>query len=71
MKPFIRSLNIRERKGYVFSVCYSCFVFFHLFIVKVAPWAYTDVVETHPIMTPSSNNKFFILFFIFNYFLLS
>lgn len=35
MKPFIRSLNIRERKGYVFSVCYSCFVFFHLFIVKV------------------------------------
>ena len=34
MKPFIRSLNIRERKGYVFSVCYSCFVFLHLFIVK-------------------------------------
>lgn len=31
---FIRSLNIKERKGYIFSICYSCFVFIHLFIVK-------------------------------------
>lgn len=35
MKAFIRTLTIKERKGYVFSICYTCFIFVHVLLVKL------------------------------------